>query len=214
MPVTEIALLRLSPGTSLLDQDFRRKLAHAKSVMQMDTRRQFYYMQQIEDPACIYVIGQCESLSYHMEVYIPGSANQSVLQSLEGTLTVEWLQHIDVPLTDLPLPQTEVQMQAAYCGHPVWSIIRHIVKAGEKQRFHDTFDTNKGHLEEFVTEGKIGGGWRVDGEEGKDEFVLVCPWKSVEQHLEFGKNEGFETYAEIRGFIDEADYKHATLLDI
>ena len=214
MPTTEIALLRLSPGNSILDMEFRRKLAHAKIVMQTETGREVYYMHQIEDPTCLYIITEWKSLFQHMEVFIPSSANQSLLQSLEGMLTVEWLQHIDAPNADLPLPETKTQMEAAYRGQPVWSIVRHMVKAGEKERFQRSFEANKAYLQDFVTEGHLGGGWRVDGDEGKDEFVLVCPWKSVEQHLEFGKTEGFEKYARIKDFIDEADIKHAMLLNI
>ncbi|RMZ69152.1 dimeric alpha-beta barrel [Pyrenophora seminiperda CCB06] len=214
MPVTEIALLHLSPGTSIHDQDFRGKLAYAKTVIQKATSRNVYYLQQVEDPACVYIIAEWKSLSYHMEDFIPSSANQSLLQSLDGMLTVEWLQHIDALHADLPLPETEAQMEAACRGQPVWSIVRHMVKAEEKQRFQGAFDANKGYLQEFITEGKIGGGWRVDGEEAKDEFVLLSPWKSVEQHMEFGKTDGFKKYAGLREFIDEADIKHATLLGI
>jgi hypothetical protein len=69
-------------------------------------------------------------------------------------------------------------------------------------------------LQGFVTEGTIGGGWRIDAEDGRDEFVLFSPWKSIEQHLEFGKTKAFERYGGIRDFIDGAEIRHVRLLDI
>ncbi|EDU39921.1 hypothetical protein L13192_02008 [Pyrenophora tritici-repentis] len=216
MTITEIALLRLYPTTSLVTPDLRSKLAHAATVMRQHTSRPVYYLQQIEDPSYIYIITEWESLASHMEDFIPSPANQNLLQSLQGLLTVEWLWHIETPLSDLPLPvtQAEAEVEAAVNGQRVWSLIRHVIKADEKHRFQGHFDTKKGYLQDFVTEGNIGGGWRVDGEGGKDEFVLICPWKSVEQHVEFGKTEGFGEYARIRECVEEVDIRHGMLLDI
>nr|AHG26151.1 dimeric alpha-beta barrel [Shiraia sp. slf14] len=214
MVVTEIALLRLWSGVVIGNADLKSKLAHAKKVMQDYTGRQFYYYQQIEDPSCIYIIGEWESLDQHMNHFIPSRDNQSVLESLKDLLAVEWLQHIDVSHIDLPLPKTEDEKATIHRHELVLSIVRHFVKDGEKEKFQETFETNKHHLQDFITLGNMGGGWRVDKEDSKEEWVVFCPWSSVEQHQAFASTEGFAKYGQIRGHIDGAEIKHARFLEI
>lgn len=210
MTVTEIALLHLSPDVTLDDVNLRSNLAHAKTIMQSYTGRTFYYLQQIEDPMCIYILGEWESLDQHMNDFIPGSDNQALLKSLKGLISVEWLLHINVPHANLPLPIADTNKQRA----PVYGIVRHFIISGQRDQFQQTFDAQKCYLQEFVTEGKIGGGWRVDKEDDKDEWVLLTPWRSVQQHHEFAETDGFEKYGNIREYIQNADIKHARVLDI
>jgi quinol monooxygenase YgiN len=214
MTITEVALLLLSSGITINDPDLRSNLSRARTIMQNYTGHTFYYMQQIEDPAYIYIIGEWASLDQHMNHFIPGPENQAVLASLQDALTVPQLEHIDAPHSTLPLPKNSTQFEQALSGNLIWSISRHFVKDGEKQAFQDTFDAKKRYLQDFVTEGTVGGGWRVDREGGKEEFVLISPWKSVEQHVEFAETEGFQEYERIREFIEGVDVKHAKLLDI
>jgi quinol monooxygenase YgiN len=214
MPITEIALLHLAPGVVAENVNLRTNLSHAKTVMQNFTNHTFYYLQQTEDPAYIYIIGEWESLDQHLNQFIPSVDNQAVLESLKDVLTVDWLEHIDASHANLPLPKDEAQLKAAQCGELIWSIARNFVKEGEKLVFQETFDANKHYLQDHVTEGTIGGGWRIDKEDQKQEFVLFCPWKGVQQHLDFGKTEAFQKYAQIREHMDGAEIKHAKLLDI
>ncbi|RAR06588.1 dimeric alpha-beta barrel domain-containing protein [Stemphylium lycopersici] len=214
MQITELALLHLSCDVTVDNVALRSKLSHAKTVMQKYTGHAFYYMQQIEEPALVYIVGEWDSLDQHMDKFIPSADNQALLESLKGALTVERLEHIDVPHADLPLPKREAQLEHARQGGLIWSIVRYYIKDGAKQDFLDTLEANKHYIQGFVTEGTIGGGWRIDKEDGKEVFVLLSPWKSVEQHLEFGKTDGFQKYAQIRKYIDGADIKHAKLLDI
>ncbi|KAJ4355084.1 hypothetical protein N0V95_003247 [Ascochyta clinopodiicola] len=210
MTVTEIALLHLSPNVTIDDANLRSKLARAKTVMQNYTGRFFYYLQQIEDPSYIYIIGEWKSLSQHMNDFIPGSDNQAVLESLKGVMSVEWLLHIDVPHADLPLPSGGANKQKV----SVYGIVRHFIKDGQKGQFQHTFDMEKRHLQEFVTEGELGGGWRVDQEGSKDEWVLLTPWTSIEQHHAFAETDGFAKYGKIREYIEGAEIKHARMLNI
>lgn len=209
MAITEIALLHLSPGVTAHSPDLRSALSHAKMVMQSYTGRTFYYFQQAEDPSYIYIIGEWDSLHQHMNQFIPSAENQAVLQSLTDLLAVEWLLHIDVPHTELPLPAS----QPVHQGQTVLGIGRHFVKDGEKAEFQQTFENNKRHLQDYVTQGRIGGGWRIDNEDGKHEWVLLTPWETVEQHHDFAQTPGFEKYGKIREHINGAEIKHANLLD-
>ncbi|KAF2189836.1 hypothetical protein K469DRAFT_562705 [Zopfia rhizophila CBS 207.26] len=219
MAITEIALIRLLPPTTVDDPLLQSKLAHAKYVMENFTGRRFYYMHQVEDPSLLYVIGEWDSLKQHMEQFIPSADNQALLESLKDQLTVEWLLHIDAPHSELPLPKSKTTSQdkSQYTnetGTLVYSIGRHFVKAGEKDKFKETFENKKHYLQDYATEGTIGGGWRVDKKELKEEFVLFCPWKDVEQHMSFAKTDGFEKYAKVRDFIDGAEIKHVKIIDI
>ncbi|KAF2255965.1 hypothetical protein BU26DRAFT_512895 [Trematosphaeria pertusa] len=214
MAITEMALLHLSEGTTADDASLRSKLTKAKTVMQTYTGRTFYIMQQIEDPSFLYVIGEWESLDQHMNGFIPSADNQALLESLKDELAVDWLLHIDAPHTALPLPKTDAEKEKALKGELIYSIGRHFIKTGEKDKFQETFDANKKYPMEYVTEGSIGYGWRVDKEEHNEEFVLWGPWKSVDQHLGFAKTEGFAKYAKIRDHLDGADIKHAKIMDV
>lgn len=207
MVVTEIALLRLMPGIDIHSANLRAKLGKAKIVMQDYTNRTFYYYQQIEDPALIYIIGEWDSLDQHANHFIKSEANQELLQALKDDISVEWLLHVDTTHADLPLPNGAKVKN-------VISIVRHFVKSGEKQSFVDKFEANKEHLQAFVSEGIIGGGWRVDRDGEQEEWILFCPWKHVDQHHAFAKTEGFEKYGRIREHISGADIKHAELVDI
>ena len=95
MAVTELALLRLT-GDGVLTEDIRAELRKAKEAMESYTGRTFYYLQQIEDPACIYVLGEWESLRDHYEGFIPSHVNQERLKALDGKLEVLKLVHLDV----------------------------------------------------------------------------------------------------------------------
>jgi heme-degrading monooxygenase HmoA len=210
MTVTEVALLQLSQGVTIEDASLRSKLAHAKTLMQTYTGRTFYYLQQIEDPACIYVIGEWESLDQHMVDFIPSADNQAVLESLDGLLSVCWLLHIDAPHTNLPLPGPGTSNPGAL----VYGIVRHFVKDGQRYQFRQTYERVQNRLQGFVTEGRIGGGWRIDNENGKEEWVLLTPWTSVEQHHAFAKTNEFAEYSTIREHIESAEIKHARILEI
>jgi quinol monooxygenase YgiN len=214
MPITEIALLHLSPDVSSENADLRKKLAYAKKVMQDFTGRTFHYLQQCEDPSYIYIIGEWDSLKQHMTEFIPSEGNQALLLSLKDMLSVEWLLHIDARHADLPLPRTDALKIKAHHGELVISIVRHFVKGGAKEEFRQTFESKKHYLQDYLTEGTMGGGWRVDKEDEKDEWVLLCPFTSVQQHLQFADTDGFQKYGQIREHIDGAEIKHAKFLDI
>lgn len=209
MTVTEIALLHLSKGVTVGDAEVRSKLAHARTVMQKYTGRTFYYLQQVEDPSYIYIIGEWESFDQHMNKFIPSADNQALLEDLHDLLDVEWLLHIDASHADLPLPVSAKNRAKA----SVYSLVRHYVGDGHKAQFQATYENEKRHLQAFVTEGTIGGGWRIDKEGDKEEWVLLTPWTSVEQHHAFAETNGFTEYGKIRKYIEGAEIKHARHLE-
>ncbi|OCK80685.1 hypothetical protein K432DRAFT_442983 [Lepidopterella palustris CBS 459.81] len=211
MPITELALLRLLPpalfSTSTISPSVLSKLASAKNLMESFTNYKFYYLRQIEDPTLVYVLGEWNSLAQHMEDFIPGEKNQEALKSLEGEIEVVWLEHFDMEHANWPVEALE---QGA-----VLSIARHFVKSAQVQPFKSTFNHNKKYLEAYISQGSIGGGWRVDkDEDGKEEFVLFCPWKDIDEHMEFQNAEGFAEYAGIREFVEGVDVRHVRVMEV
>lgn len=206
MTVTELALLRLLPPTTVSTPSLMATLAKGKTAMQNFTGRRFYYLQQVEDPALIYVFGEWESLDQHMNGFVASSENKELLDVLKDQMVIEWVVHLDVEHKDLP------SAEEVSDGAKVYSIGRHFVKAGQKSDFSETFQGNKHNLQGYVTQGKIGGGWRVDRDGDKEEWVLFCPWKNVDEHMGFVNNEGFAEYAKIRDHIDGVDIKHAMVI--
>lgn len=68
MPVTELAILRLAPGVSLSDEEFRAKLLRSKQVMETALGihgRRFVYYQDAHDPVVLYLLGDWQSTEEH-----------------------------------------------------------------------------------------------------------------------------------------------------
>jgi hypothetical protein len=210
MTITEIALLSLPSGVTFVNVDLRAKLANAKKVMQDFTGRTFYYLQQCEDPSHIYIIGEWDSLDQHMNDFIPSAANQALLENLKDDMSVVWLLHI---ATSHALSLRRIDTSSAKAS-PVLSIGRYFLKDGAKESFHESYESSRHHLQDCLTEGTGGGGWRIDKEDAKDEWILLSPLMQVQQYLDFAKNDGFEGHEQLGVHIDGAEIKHARFLDI
>ncbi|KAI4924817.1 hypothetical protein J4E85_007934 [Alternaria conjuncta] len=199
MPITELALLHLTPGTTLESPTLRTNLSHAKTVLQNYTNRTFYYMQQISDPSCIYVVGEWDSLDQHLNDFIPSADNQALLESLKDYITVDSnLEHLDVPNAELPLPRGEVELERARRGEQVWSITHYTIKAGKREAFEVQFREMKEKLEDGV-----GGGWCVGKKEAEDDvFVTLFAWRTVAEYELFGKGKEGEASAYTGELLD------------
>ncbi|OCL13264.1 hypothetical protein AOQ84DRAFT_118195 [Glonium stellatum] len=206
MAVTELALLRLLPATTISTSALKASLAKAKTAMQDYTGRRFYFLHQIEDPTLIYVFGEWESLTQHMDAFIPSAQNQELLDAVKDQLAIEGLVHLNVGHASLP------SADEVGAADNVFSIGRHFVKAGAKDEFAAAFEANKHALQDYATQGKIGGGWRVDKDGNKEEWVLFCPWKNVDEHIGFVNTQGFAEYSKIREYVDGVDIKHAKVI--
>ncbi|KAK6371279.1 hypothetical protein LTS17_009010 [Exophiala oligosperma] len=212
MPVTELALLRLRPGTEWPTAELNAKLRQAKRVMETASGFDFRYFRAVEDPDVIFIFGAWPSVEFHMTNFIPSQDNQELLELLKDQVTVEWMFHLDIDQTHSPPP-----------WHTnVIAVVRHFITDGEKESFKATFETNKHHLEAFIGgSDRVVGGWRIDKGfdpslegEVKSEYVLITGWRSVEQHHDFAKTDGFEKYGQIRNHLAGAEVKHAVRLDL
>lgn len=202
MPVTELALLHLKAPTTADTPAFHAGLRKAKHAMENFTGHEFFYLQQVEDPDCIYILGEWDSLQQHYNEFIPSDENKSLLESLKDVIEVEWLSHLDVPVAQIQLIS------------PYLSIGRHMIKEGVREKFETCFQEKRTYLDRFVTEGRPAGGWKIDDDRKGEEFVLFSPWKEVQQHMDFAQDDGFKEYAAIREFVSGADIKHVKILEV
>jgi hypothetical protein len=96
----------------------------------------------------------------------------------------------------------------------VLSFAQYNVQDGKKADFQAAYDAGKGYLENYLTEGKMNGGWRIDTANGQEEFVLLAPYKNVQQDFDFAKTKGWAQWDQIRGTLNSTDVKHVKLLDL
>ncbi|EOD47210.1 putative dimeric alpha-beta barrel protein [Neofusicoccum parvum UCRNP2] len=203
MAVTELALLRLKAGASFHDPTLQAALRKAKKAMEDFAHQPFHYYVQIEDPTSFYIIGSWPSVAYHFDEWIPSPANQELLGLLKDQVTVEWMFHIDVEKTQLPLDAIFM------------AIGRHSIASDKRSGFSQTFDAVKHNLESFTAPRSVAGGWRIEKEdEDKEEWVLFTGWDEVAHHGKFGESEAFQDYGKIREFVGTFEVKHAKSLDV
>ncbi|KAH7045803.1 hypothetical protein B0J12DRAFT_576639 [Macrophomina phaseolina] len=203
MAVTELALLRLRPGASFRAPTLRANLQKAKKAMEDFTQQPFHYFVQVEDPTFFYILGSWPSAKYHFQEWIPSPANQELLELLKDQIDVEWMFHLDVEKSHLPL------------NAPILAIGRHYIAPDKRTGFSQTFNAVKHNLEGFTAPRKASGGWRLEKEApDKEEWILFSGWDEVAQHEKFGETGAFQDYGIIRDFVSGFEIRHAKILDI
>ncbi|KIY63427.1 hypothetical protein CYLTODRAFT_426122 [Cylindrobasidium torrendii FP15055 ss-10] len=196
--VLEVASLRLKPGVTIDTPALRSGLVFAKAAMEESAGagRPFRYLQQVEDPSFIYILGAWPSVKYHYDDYIPSAPNQQTLEMLRDLVTVQYLIHADIDPTKVPLDTGLV------------AVGRHYLKDGQREAFAKAFTASNAPLVD-ATKGRLISGWRLDQEDEKEEFVLFTAWETLEDHKAF-KDES----AKVREYLAGEETKHAKVLDI
>lgn len=97
---------------------------------------------------------------------------------------------------------------------PVLGVERYFVERGARGKFEVEVRGRKGVVEEYIKPWRVGGGWRVEGREDREEFVMFTGWESLESYREFvGSEEGRE-YVGIRELAEGNDVKQAVRLEL
>ncbi|KAF2832778.1 hypothetical protein CC86DRAFT_364817 [Ophiobolus disseminans] len=136
------------------------------------------FFQSLSSPSLIYIFGSWESLDQHMNHFIPSAPNQATLKSLQGDVSVEWLLHVGVERGEMGLPGPG--------DGGVVGVRREVVEGREDGREVER------RVEKDEREGRIEGGWRVDGVDGREEWVEVCVFGSGKEYDEFERKAGNE----------------------
>lgn len=206
MPVTEVAILPLSPSVDLSDEAFRAKLRKTQRIMAnafgTPSRRRFVYYQGVEDPRSLYLLGEWDSAAEHWDEFLPSPENQEQLALLQDDLDIPSIEmhHVAVPMAQVPIDAAVI------------SIGRHRVRPEDQMAFEESFEACRPWLDGYVRrEKKPAGGWRIEkatGKEAEEEWVLLGGWDSVEEHGKFADADGFEKYARIKEFVQGCEVRH------
>lgn len=213
MPVTELAILPLGPGVDLSNEAFRAKLFRAKAVMENAlgiSDRRFVYLQGVEDPQVLYLLGDWQSPAEHWDHFIPSPENQELLALLQGELDLPRIEmyHIDVPVLDVPANADVVSIE--------WLRVRRQDKVAFEERLSDC----RNWLNEYESgHGKPAGGWRVEeaaGKEDEKEWVLFSGWKSAGGHTCMGcaQTGPFGNNERIRHLVQGFKVGHGTRIEL
>ncbi|KAK3360061.1 hypothetical protein B0T25DRAFT_118810 [Lasiosphaeria hispida] len=154
-----------------------------------------------------------DSVAAHVQ-WMQSEENQSIMAKLMAEyLTMEGpgdfaLLHVEGDLfasTATPAPGGAIDL----LDSPVLSVEHLSIGGGKKEALISKFSEVRGILEEFAGQYAVSSGWREDIEaEGKEEFVVISGWESVEKHQEFAQSPGFAKYNEIMQLVAKADAKH------
>lgn len=107
-----------------------------------------------------------------MNSWVPSEDNQRLLKDLGPFLEPDFLVfHVNVSVGSLP-PREE---------SPVFSVGRHVMEVEKRSGFEKTFESRRSGLEKHA-QGPINGGWRIEKETGREEFVLLVPWRYAVEH--------------------------------
>ena len=88
MPIIELAKLHAQHGQQDISHALRAKLLRAKKVMEEASGYPFNYYQSTEDQGVFFIVGAWPSVKFHMQEFIPGAANQELLESLTNEIAV------------------------------------------------------------------------------------------------------------------------------
>ncbi|KAJ5769932.1 uncharacterized protein N7511_001983 [Penicillium nucicola] len=194
MPVTEIALLRLK--TEGLLPSTKAGLLEAQQAQSEQSNHKVHLLRQVEDAACIYLLGGWESIEKHMNDWIPSATNQRLLQQLQGDLEVKWMFHLDLDPSTSQIP----------LDAPMLAISRYFVDSLNKEEFENILRAGGSNLV-VSTPFPCCGGWRIDRDGEDEEFVLFSGWKEVDDYFGIVDSEGLKGFREIEGLIKGVEVK-------
>lgn len=100
MAVTEIALLRFKsqvPSSATK----QRLLLQVKKAQSEWSGYPVHFALQVEDPTLLYLFGGWDSVATHIREWIPSEINQSLLELLKDDITVEWMFHLDIDVSQI-----------------------------------------------------------------------------------------------------------------
>lgn len=137
-----------------------------------------------------------------METWIPSAQNQELLELLKGQVEVEWMFHVDVEPSTLPL------------GKRVLEIERFFVEEGNKVGS----EKMRRKLNEGVGKGgMVRGGWRIEkgmAEGEGEEYVLFTGWESVDRYQESVRSKRATAYEGIKDTVTGIDSDYAVRLEM
>lgn len=204
MAVTEIALLQLkspikpsstttSSSPSPIPETLLANLQEAAISQACYSRHPVTLVQCLENSAQLYLIGGWDSISQHVDDWIPSETNQRLLKLLSKDVEVKFMFHLNCEPE-----QVNGVLQVSHTHGGVVALERYVVEDGEKEKFDETSGIAARETSHSRRGDEAGGvcGFRLDkGYEAEDtakktgdeaaEFVMFSLWESVDAHTDF-----------------------------
>jgi heme-degrading monooxygenase HmoA len=209
MPVTELALLHLKNHRQI-PPETKSALVSGASAQARFAGYPVRLYSQVEDPSYIYLLGGWDSVSQHMNEWIPSPTNQNIMSSLADEMEVVWMFHVEVEPASGETCSASSPLDA-----PVLAIERCFV-GEEKGDFEDSMARVKGRMEECTAPRMLRCGWRIDHAEGREEmheFVVLSGWEDMEDHLRFLET-GSEDDKYRNDRMEGVELRHARLMEV
>eukprot|EP01032_Pedospumella_encystans_P010643 gene10643-12426_t len=166
MPVTELAILRLTTATYEDPTNLFKVLKRAKEVQETASGYPAYYFHQIEDPFYVYIIGSWNSVEDHV-AFLPKQENQEVLELVRSHVILSELTmiHIDMNI-----------INSSIFARNFLNVVRYTV---DSEPSRARLSTKPIPVPTYAI-----GGWAIDEELGetlsghhREEFVLFSGWE-------------------------------------
>ena len=213
MTVTELALLRLKPAYKQPPPELLNILANAKAAMETFNGADsvFTILQQVEDPACLYVLGDWGSLDAHMNGFIPSDANQQLVGSAAQYLDVDRLAHYAL-CTHNGGPTGVGPIRGAVTVR----IERHIVIKDEKDNFQRLWSAKRPIADSSITAEAVSlEGWRLEEEvlgQEHEEWTRLTGWNKIAEQLPLEGSAKEQGLAAVKDLATQVDVRHAEKL--
>lgn len=167
MPVLEILCSGLEQGVSADDPSLHHNLSEVRDAIKTDSR----WFHCVDGSSQIYVIGQWPSFEAR-ERFLASPEKDKILEAQATQLDFKWMLHLDGEIARVPY------------SAPAMSIERLFVKPGDLhlKAFTSAIEGYREDIAACTQPYEVLGGWRIDTDSGKAEYVLLSGWESVEAH--------------------------------
>jgi len=222
MNITEIAVLQLK--SPRLDQNFL-DAAKQSLVIQNEwhitnfpnlpstlAERASHCFQQIEEPGRILITAKWESVESHWK-WIGSRENIEVMESLgqyfvSGSPDDMVLLHVDADIFGSGAVDSHGESNRLL-DSPAVSVERMFIDAGKKDEFIRKLGAIQELLKEATAPHLVQGGWRLDGDSvGRQEYVLVTGWNTIQEHVKFRQSQHASQYEEITQLAAQTEMRH------
>lgn len=216
MPVTELAHLHLLPSSTSTSGEVPQGpttalLATVREVLNIQDAwcdenlpgnskkppQGVGLFTRVGDPSALLLTAHWDSVTQHGE-WIQSQANRDVLEKLTPHLDMSRVSLFHVAgIEAFTGPDAKVKGEKTVLSAEYVSVSRFVVAADQEAGFERAWAEVGCLRQDFVSPFVHRGGWRIEKQEGnedKEEFVLIGGWYSLAKHAEFAESEGYVEY--------------------
>lgn len=172
MPVLEITLLYLRPGTQPTDANLVSNLRNIRAQLGTNSR---FFIAPNSNPSSLYILGVWPTLEAH-KAFLSSPDRARILGPQEDQTEFRWSMHVEArSMEDLPLKA------------PVMYFSRVFAQSERKDEVRDALKGRSDRAREATTPYPVLEGVSLEPDASKNEFVSFTGWSSEAAHKEFGE---------------------------